>query len=482
MTGTAVQTRHKSVRVSHFSILLALVLAYMLLFLTASMIADADARQNVPLAVTCTFALNGVVGLFYFCKCVLNRPFSLSLVHWFFYISMFVIAPYSQCLFGYSVWGFRLSMNDYLVTNVALTVWAGLFALLSTSRVAVISSFSMKNFYASLPKVNDKAALRALAVSLCATTVVVATVGASNLFSRDLFSTDFDRTIGLLFDKALRPLPVFSFVVLLVRANQQGKKSPAFYIALALMLISCFPAAMARYNMACIYGAVLILACAPIFEKRGLFALLFMIGFLVVLPAANVYRLETFTISMFGEALVGALVNLPHGFCAVDYDAYSILARTLKYVAEIGSTNGHQLLGALLFFVPRSLWPSKPEGSGNLVCAAQGQSILNISSPLPAEGVVNFGVIGIVFFAAIAALVCRKLDFWFVESESPLRLFYPFACLLFFFMMRGDLLSTLAFSVGYTVSFTFCLTVCLGPRAVLTGVVAKRAGGGIARG
>lgn len=481
MTGATMQMRHENVRVPHFSILLALILGVILLFLTASMIADANATKNMPTAVTFTFALNGVIGFFFFCKSVLNRPFSLSLVHWFFYISMFVIAPYSQCLFGYSVWGFRLSMDDYFATNVALTLWAGIFALLSTSRAADNSTFSMKKFYASFPTVEDKVALRALIVSACATTLVVALVGTSNLFTRDLFSTDLDKTMGLLFDKAIRPLPVFSFVVLMVRAKQQGKMGPAFYIALALMLIACFPAAMARYNMACIYGAVLILACAPVFEKRGLFALLFVIGFLVVFPAANAYRLETFTVSMFGEALVGSLVNLPHGFCAVDYDAYSIVARTLKYVAEIGSTGGHQLLGALLFFVPRSLWPLKPEGSGNLVCAAQGQSVLNISSPLPAEGVVNFGVIGLVLFAAIAALTCRKLDTWFVGSESPLRLFYPFACLLFFFMMRGDLLSAVAFSVGYAASFAFCLIVCLGPRSVLAGVTPER-GGGIARG
>lgn len=473
MTGAAMQRRRDCVRVPHFSIVLALVLALILLFLTAAMIADTGANQNVSLAVTLTFALNGAIGFFFFCKSVLNRPFSLSLVHWLFYISMFVIAPYSQCLFGYSVWGFQLSMDDYFATNVALTVWAGLFALFSSSRTKSNSSFSMKNFYASLPTVEDKAALRALAVSVCATTVVVVLVGVSNLFTRDLFSADLNKTMGLLFDKAVRPLPVFSFIVLLVRAKQQGKSGAAFYIALALMLIACFPTAMARYNMACIYGAVLILACAPVFEKRGLFALLFLIGFLVVFPAANAYRWETFTVSMFGEALIGSLANLPHGFCAVDYDAYSIVARTLKYVTEVGSTSGYQLLGALLFFVPRSLWPSKPEGSGNLVCAAQGQSVLNISSPLPAEGAVNFGVIGIVLFAAIAALASRKLDTWFVESESPLRLFYPFACLLFFFMMRGDLLSSLAFSVGYAISFVLCLVVCLGPRTVFSGAVAK---------
>lgn len=43
-------------------------------------------------------------------------------------------------------------------------------------------------------------------------------------------------------------------------------------------------------------------------------------------------------------------------------------------------------------------------------------------------------------------------------------------------MMRGDLLYTFAFSVGYAAAFVFCLVLCLGSRTVLAGVVAKRGG------
>ena len=173
---------------------------------------------------------------------------------------------------------------------------------------------------------------------------------------------------------------------------------------------------------------------------------------------------------MFGEALIEVFGNLPRGFCAVDYDAYSMVARTLQYVGSFGATGGYQLLGALLFFVPRSVWPSKPEGSGNFVGAAQGQTVLNISSPLPAEGIVNFGILGLILFAVVTALICRGVDRWFLESNSAARLFYPFACLLLFFMMRGDLLSSFAYTVGYTASF-FCLClVCLGPKAIFAGL------------
>lgn len=475
MNDCAIKEREAD-RFSHLTILLVLTAMMVLLLLLGSIVADGEAGKGGSMAVTATFALNGALGIVFLCKSIVDRPFSLVQIHWVFYVTMFVIAPYSQYFYGYSVWGYSLLPDDYLATNVVLMAWGALFAAFSGGGVSN-ASYDQKAFFASLPKIGDRAAVVAVVCAAVATVAVVTLVGADNLFTRDAFSTDLDKTMGLLFDKALRPLPVFAFVLLLARAKQRGKGGPALFATLVLMLVSCFPAAMARYNMACIYGAVLLLACSPLFEKKGLFPVLFLVAFLVVFPAANAYRWEDFTLSMFGKAIVGAIGNLPRGFCAVDYDAYSMVARTLRYVESFGATGGYQLLGSLLFFVPRAIWPTKPEGSGNLVCAAQGQIQLNISSPLPAEGIVNFGIVGLLIFAVVAVLVCRRLDRWFVESESPLRLFYPFACLLLFFMMRGDLLSSLAFTSGYVVSFLILCLVCLGPRVVFDGV--RAASGGV---
>ena len=460
---------------SHLTIILVLTAMMILFLLLSSIIAGGEAGKGGSVAVTATFALNGVLGAVFLCKSIAARPFSLVQMHWVFYVTMFVIAPYSQYLYGYSAWGYPLASDDYVITNTLLTVWGGLFAAFSAGSDSR-ANYDQKAFFASLPKIGGRAAITALMCAIVASAATVALVGPGNLFTRDMFSTDLNKTMVLLFDKALRPLSVFAFVLLLARAKQRGKGGPALLVSLALMLVSCFPAAMARYNMACIYGAVLLLAWSQLFEKKGLFSVLFLVSFLVVFPAANSYRYEDFTLSMFGEAIVGAIGDLPRGFCAVDYDAYSMVARTLKYVESFGTTGGYQLLGSLLFFVPRALWASKPDGSGNLVCASQGQSQLNISSPLPAEGIVNFGIVGLLLFAIAAALVCRYLDGWFVKSESPLRLFYPFACLLFFFMMRGDLLSSYAYASGYAVSFLIFCLVCLGPRVVFSGVRTMRRG------
>ena len=456
-------------RISHGGILMLLAALALLLFLTASIVLDAGSISIASAGVITTFILNGTLAIVLLSKSIAERPFSLVQLHWLFYITMFVVAPLSQYLYGYSAWGHPLGDSDYLGTNVLLMIWGVFFAFASNSagfhRPSRSGSNNVKSqsaFYESLPSISARAALIAFGVSLCSAIIVIVLVGFSNLFSRGDFVTGLDKTLGLLFDKGVRPLPVFAFVLIFARAKQQHKFTLLPIAAFLIAFIADFPAAMARYNMACLYGGIILLVLGPLFEKRGLFPALFLIAFLVLFPAGNAYRCESFEISMLFDAIRNAALNLPQGFCAVDYDAYSMVARTSQYIATFGVENGYQLLGALLFFVPRAIWPTKPEGSGNLVCAAQGQLQLNISSPLPAEGLVNFGVFGLIAFAILLGILCRKGDAWFVRSCSPLRLLYPFLCFLLFFVMRGDLLSGLAFSVGYCVSFMFLLTLCLG--------------------
>lgn len=453
------------IRVGHLTVLFILAVVATMVFLVASFCLDAGAIDNKSAAVLLTFLINGILGTTCLCKSIAERPFSMVQMHWVFFVTMFVIAPLSQYFYGYGPWGFTCTANDYLMTNFALMIWGVLFALFSIGR-AGYAVYDQKIFFDSLPKISGSVAFRALIISVFAALAVVALVGFSNLFSRDTFSIALDQTTNLLFDKAVRPLPVFAFVLLLVRVKQKKSIDATFILSLVLMLLACFPAGMARYNMACIYGAILILSSSSLFEKKGLFPALFLFAFLIIFPASNCFRHNEFSFALLGDSIYNVFANLPRGFCTGDYDAYSIVARTLKLVNSHDSTLGSQLIGALLFFVPRSVWPSKPVGSGNYVCSAQGQTFLNVSSPLPAEGIINFGFTGLIVFSIVAALISRSFDYWFIKSRSPLRLFYPFMCMLVFFIMRGDLLSSFAYSVGYTVSFITFSLICLGPKAI----------------
>jgi hypothetical protein len=55
---------------------------------------------------------------------------------------------------------------------------------------------------------------------------------------------------------------------------------------------------------------------------------------------------------------------LSEGFMSLNYDAFINIGVAMEVVQENGFSYGYQLLSALLFFVPRTIWPGKPESSG----------------------------------------------------------------------------------------------------------------------
>ncbi len=446
---------------SHSAILAMMVMVFGLLFLSIVAIGTTNVTGNDPF-VYLTFFVNLILGLTCFVMSVTRRPFSIIQVHWVFYITFFVIAPLSQYTHGYAPWGYMLTDADYQTSNMLLTGWGVLFAVASMGlRGRKRRSFKgfYDDFYAGLPQISGKAEIVLVSLSVVATMLVVSYVGFGNLFARSTFSTGLDQTSSLLLDKGIRAIPVFAFVLVLVRCIQLRKVDVLTVIAGILIIISCFPAGMARYNAATIYGGLALLAFKPMMERKGIFPLILLFGLLIVFPASNVYRFSSFGVETFINQVGATVSNLPLGFCSGDYDAYSMFARSVHYVAQNGTAAGFQLATVALFFIPRSIWTAKGVGSGAMIASSQGQSFVNVSCPLPGEGMINFGIAGMVLFAIVAGLLCWKFDSWFYEGSGGGRLFYVFACMLFFFMLRGDLLSSWAYTVGYLTCFAALLFI-----------------------
>ena len=130
-----------------------------------------------------------------------------------------------------------------------------------------------------------------------------------------------------------------------------------------------------------------------------------------------------------------------------------MLCRTIDFVQIHGITFGNQLLGVVLFLVPRSFWLNKPVGSGYLIAESLGWDFKNVSCPIMAEGYINFGLVGIVAFAIVLAVISSRYDrkYWGDIGKKRMSFFsllYPAFLGLFFFMLRGDLLSSYAYICG----------------------------------
>ena len=146
-------------------------------------------------------------------------------------------------------------------------------------------------------------------------------------------------------------------------------------------------------------------------------------------------------------------------FLESHFDAYSNFVHIL---ANDITTSGYQLLGSLLFWVPRSIWPSKPIGSGAFLSEEIKLNWTNISCCYFAEGYINFGFFGILIFTFFLAWYCASFDkaYWKINKEKNknycfFELIYLLLLGLTFFIMRGDLMSSFAFTLGFIFSVLF---------------------------
>lgn len=130
-----------------------------------------------------------------------------------------------------------------------------------------------------------------------------------------------------------------------------------------------------------------------------------------------------------------------------DYDQFTMLANTIGFTGDEGLTWGYQLLGALLFWVPRVLWPGKPLDSGVEVGQWMSSVNVNLSSPLWAEAWINFGIAGVVVVFALLGLLGRRLDAGFrpgaLSAGSVGYLGVSIFSGYMFILLRGSLLQSM---------------------------------------
>ena len=139
-------------------------------------------------------------------------------------------------------------------------------------------------------------------------------------------------------------------------------------------------------------------------------------------------------------------------FLQLHYDAWANLVAVIQMVDKTSFMLGKQLVGSLLFFVPRSAWEAKPLPTGLLIGDYLSAYYLmwfnNLSAPIVAEGYVDFGLFGVLFFAMGLSFVVVKLYKLFQADNRRHLIFYLYFSFFLFFILRGSLMSGYAYLVG----------------------------------
>lgn len=153
------------------------------------------------------------------------------------------------------------------------------------------------------------------------------------------------------------------------------------------------------------------------------------------------------------------------------FDSFEVVTLLIEFADKSGYASS-QILGPLLFFMPSSIFQSKPIGSGAYLAEHYPNIISsNISAPIVGEVYLYGGFLYVYLFALALAFIHRKIDAFAmikkrVENNKQFLLGDAYKIVIFLLIfnstlifLRGDLLNSISSIVGILVSAYICKTL-----------------------
>lgn len=231
----------------------------------------------------------------------------------------------------------------------------------------------------------------------------------------------------------------------------------SFILLVFLFLLVKNPAMEKRNALGPIFITLLLFSIPNFFRTNKRFFSFLFLSMIIVFPL----------ISILTHAKVGISVLLKNPkiyfqsfekteflleFNSLHYDAYANVLATMDYVANNGIVYGKHFLSGLFFFIPRSIWVSKPENTGQFI----GQYLMdnyhmwfdNISNPFLSEGIINFGMLSIVVFPILLAWFIVKMLQWQYSNDLFKQVVAIYFSIHLIFFLRGDFTNGWAYFIG----------------------------------
>jgi len=381
-----------------------------------------------------------------------KQAFSLNKIVWIFNLLFLSIVPFGQFLLDEYPWGRILNNQTILYANEIILLCNLVYTVVRQKARKDQIEIPVKPYSFSFQKTP------VFVLYFSASAMIVLLSNKGHFWERGNGVSIENGTLQLLVDKILRGVCLFGLLASIHLWKEKKMSKGLLFGVLLIGTIAHFPTAIPRYWLATFYlGAMLVFLKEYLKKHQQLFETFFLGSTILLFPILSIVRFSRSEI----KSTFGSIQDVfSYSFLGGDFDAYSSLCSTINYVHSQGITWGKQLATVLLFFVPRSIWPSKSVGSGALVNKLEYSDFTNFSSTFIAEGYINFGVLGSILFIAGLALFIARYDYgyWFCGKSQFQYLVYPAAMGMIFFMLRGDLLSSFAYSVGIYCAGWICYT------------------------
>ncbi len=299
-----------------------------------------------------------------------------------------------------------------------------------------------------------------LALAVCLIVVIVAAPHAYAQVENAVAATP----ASLVVQRFLLFVPSATLLILLNETVRSGRKVLfsrvcVLLLLLVLVMITENPYTEKRNAIGPVYIALLLVLFYNWFAIHSRRLLLLVSGMVLVFPAIVVFT-HNHAQTLSGLSLSQFSDQIADHYFSINYDSWANIYTAVEIAKVHGMQWGHQLLGALLFFVPSSIWGGKPLATGiflaQYLIANYSMWFTNLSAPLVAEGYLDFGPAGVIAYALAMA--------WFVVFLNRLVqrrggwVAFPLATYASVFLMiilRGSLMIALGFACAAFLAFCF---------------------------
>ena len=396
-----------------------------------------------------------IIGLLSFCGAVREKQcISIKKIVYIFSYIFFFLAPWQQYSEGSRpMWpGVYLHYSDrlYLKANMAIGLFLVFFLLTSVlyEKKTTDLARSTHAFLLSTLTIRARCILTIASIG-----VLFLLLFSGNLEGHGVLVSNENVNFQLL--SMLRFIPGYALLMygtVYNRNNPVDRIKSIFQRKETLLILTCF---FIIYNP--LYGwssrmkwmIPFTIILAMVFFDCKLNSLLFFIMYFVLVILFT--SLKQVTLSSMDWHVFFENINLNY----YDYDAYQLLMTVISYTDEIGITYGKNLLTALAFIIPRSIWTGKMDATGSLAITFWGSSEWNVSAPLVSELYFSGKWIACIIGAIVLAILFSIIDRW-CRSNSIIKrgVFCVFSGEILY-ICRGALLPTLSFTLGMLLPLFF---------------------------
>ncbi|TGV03842.1 hypothetical protein [Flavivirga rizhaonensis] len=269
----------------------------------------------------------------------------------------------------------------------------------------------------------------------------------------------------LLRKKVLFLIPLGSIVITykyLIEKRKINSNTIILFLVLVALLILLFifknPFTEKRNALGPIYITLIYLFYPKLINSNAKLFLFLFVSMILVFPLISaITHVNISFAEIMSNPIELYLSFVKHGgivntFNTLHYDAFANIMATVEFVSNQGYSFGFQLLSAFLFFIPRSIWVSKPLSTGELI----GNYLIeehhfgynNLSNPIISEGYINFGLFGVLLMAIFLAYFIVKFIRWLNSGNSLKEIIAFYFAIHLMFLLRGDFTNGFVYFIG----------------------------------